>query len=140
MTTPSLDDVPIRTAEELTARWEAMLEPPVFGARALWMTWLADDGRMLKVVVPVDDIPLVPDRGMLEGLLRLHDAVAAEHLAGEGHLAMALCRPGRPSMTEDDEEWAEALHALLDDGQIDGSWSLHLAAGGTVQPLTGFPS
>jgi len=68
-------------------------------------------------------------------LLQLHEAVTGDHLAGEGHLAMALCRPGAPAITEDDDEWAEALHDLLDDGRIDGTWSLHLAAGGSVLPL-----
>ena len=97
--------------------------------------WLGSDGRMLPIVVPVDDVPSVPDAGMLRGLLQLHDAVSAEHLAGEGHLAMALCRPGRPAITADDDEWAEALRELLDDGPIDGTWSLHLAAAGAVLPI-----
>jgi hypothetical protein len=135
MTTPPLAGIPIPGNEELTDHWTSLLAPPVFGARALWLTWLDDDYRPLPLVVPVDGIPPVPDRGMLQGLLHLHDAVATEHLTGEGHLAMALCRPGPPAITEDDDEWAEALHDLLDDGQIDGTWSLHLAAGGQVLPL-----
>jgi hypothetical protein len=52
---------------------------------------------------------------------------------------MALARPGQPEITGDDEEWAEALRATLDDGQIDGSWSLHLAAAGRVVPLVAAP-
>jgi hypothetical protein len=135
MTKPPLADVPVRTAADLTRRWMTMLDPPVFGARSLWLAWFDGAGRMLPVVVPVDDIPAVPDPGMLSGLLQLHDAVTAEHLAGQGHLAMALCRPGRPAITADDDEWAEALRDLLDDGQIDGSWTLHLAAAGAVLPI-----
>ena len=77
---------------------------------------------------------------MLQGLLQLHDAVIAEHLDGEGHLAMALCRPGRPAITADDDEWAEALRDLLDDGQIDGTWSLHLAAADPVVPIVDRPA
>ena len=44
------------------------------------------------------------------------------------------CGYGAP-ITDDDDEWVEALRDLLDDGQIDGTWSLHLAAGGRVVPL-----
>jgi hypothetical protein len=139
MTTPPLTDSPIRSAGELTAHWEAMLAPPVFGARALWLTWVADNGLMLPLVIPVDDIPLVPDRAMRVGLLGLHDMVTHEHLKGEGHLAMALCRPGRAEVTEDDDEWVDFLGDVFDD-QIDGTWSLHLAAGGGVLPLVGLPS
>jgi hypothetical protein len=136
MTTPPRTDVPLRSADDLTRRWAELLEPPIFGARSLWLSWLDDDGRMLPIVVPVDDVPAVPDSKLTSGLLHLHDAVTEEHLRGEGHLAMALCRPGRPEITEDDNEWIEALQAALDD-QIDGTWSLHLAAAGHVRELVG---
>ena len=139
-TTPPLADVPIRSADELTSRWTMLLDPPVFGAGSLWLSWFGDDGRMLPVVVPVDDIPLVPDPALLMGLQQVHDSIVEEHLHGEGHLAMALCRPGDPQITEDDDEWAEALRSMLDDGQIDGTWSLHLAAGGRVVSLAEAPS
>jgi hypothetical protein len=136
MTTPPRADVPIRSAADLTRRWAELLDPPIFGTRSLWLGWLGDDGRMLSLVVPVDDVPPVPDSRMVSGLLDLHEAVVAEHLRGEGHLAMALCRPGRPEITEDDDEWIEVLSSILDD-QIDGTWSLHLAAAGRVSELVG---
>lgn len=139
-TTPPLADVPIRSADELTRRWITLLDPPVFGARSLWLSWFGADGRMLPVVVPVDELPLVPEPATLMGLRQLHDSITAEQLGGDGHLAMALCRSGEPLITEDDDEWAEALRSMLDDGQIDGSWSLHLAAGGRVVPLVEAPS
>ncbi|TQN42047.1 hypothetical protein FHU33_1439 [Blastococcus colisei] len=139
-TTPPLADVPIRSADELTIRWTKLLNPPVFGARSLWLSWFGSDGRMLPVVVPVDDLPLLPEPGMLMGLRQVHDSIVDEQLGGDGHLALALCRPGGPQITEDDDEWAEALRSALDDGQIDGSWSLHLAADGSVVPLVEAPS
>jgi hypothetical protein len=138
-TTPPLADVPIRSADDLTARWTTLLNPPVFGRRSLWLTWVGTDGRMLPVVVPVDDIPLIPEPAMLMGLRQVHDSILEEQLGGEGHLAMALCRPGRPEITGDDDEWAEALRSALDDGQIDGTWSLHVAAGGQVITLVKAP-
>src|SRR5215212_826037 len=135
MTKPPLADVPITSAGELTCHWTTLLDPPVFGARSLWLMWLDASGRMLPVVIPIDDVPVIPETGLLMGLRQLHDGVTEEHLDGEGHLAMALTRPGRPVITADDDEWAEALRDLLDDGQIDGTWSLHLAAAGAVVPL-----
>jgi hypothetical protein len=139
-TTPPLANVPIRSADDLTDRWTMLLNPPVFGARSLWLSWLGTDGCMLPVVVPVDDLPLVPDPALVMGLRQVHDSILEEQLGGDGHLALALCRPGEPAITEDDDEWAEALRSALDDGQIDGSWSLHLAAGGRVVPLVEAPS
>lgn len=136
MTTPPRADVPIRSVSDLTQRWAEMLEPPIFGARSLWLSWLDDDGRMLPIVIPVDDVPDVPDSRLVAGVVTLHEAVSAEYLRGDGHLAMALCRPGRPEITEDDDEWVEVLYELLSD-QIEGTWSLHLAAAGWVSELVG---
>jgi hypothetical protein len=140
MTTPPLADVPIRTAEELTARWADMLEPPVFRAHSLWLTWIDSAGLMLPMVLPVDDIPPVPDPGVLAGLRGLHLGVAEDRLSRGGHLAMALCRPGRPKVTKYDDAWAEGLRDALDDLPAGQTWSLHLAAGGTVQAVVGLPS
>jgi hypothetical protein len=74
------------------------------------------------------------------GLRQVHDSILEEQLGGDGHLALALCRPGQPEFTEDDDEWAEALRSALDDGRIDSTWNLHLAAGGSVVPLVEAPS
>ena len=138
-TTPPLADVPIRSADDLTRHWTALLNPPVFGARSLWLSWLGTDGRMLPVVVPVDDLPLVPEPALVMGLRQVHDSILEEQLGGDGHLALALCRPGEPEIRGDDEAWVDALRSALEDGQIDGSWSLHLAAGGSVVPLVPAP-
>ena len=138
MTKPPLADVPIRSADELTRRWATVLDPPVFGARSLWLAWIGNDGLLLPVVVPVDDIPDQFDHRMTSGLLHLSDAVTEQHLAGVSHLAMALCRPGRPAATDDDYEWAEDLRSDIED-QLDGTWSLHLAAGGVVSEIVAPP-
>jgi hypothetical protein len=110
----------------------------VFGARSLWLSWL-DDGLMLPLVVPIDDLPLVPDRGLLNGVVDIHDTVVDAHIVGAAHLALALCRPGRPEITGDDDEWADGLRDALDE-MIDATWSLHVAAGGHVVPLVGMPA
>src|SRR3954469_21200760 len=140
MTTPPLAAVPIRSAEELTARWAAMLEPPVFGARSLWLMWLDHEGLTLPVVLPVDDIPPVPQAAMLEGLRQLHLGIAQDRLTRGGHLAMALCRPGQPQATKYDDAWAEGLREALGGLPLAQSWSLHLAAGGSVLPLVDLPA
>ncbi|MGY1665948.1 hypothetical protein [Geodermatophilus sp. SYSU D00696] len=138
MTTPLLADVPVRSSLALTRRWVSLLQPLTFGRRSLWLTWLGADCRQSPVLLPVDDVPALPDRRLLTGLLEVHREVAT-HLTGDGvHLAAALCRPGEPEAVEDDHEWADALHEVLDDS-LDGTWSLHLAAGGRVEPLVDVP-
>jgi hypothetical protein len=139
MPTTSLPELPVRSATALSQRWVSLLDPPVFAARSLWLAWFDPEGLMLPVVVPVDDLPLLPDPATLRALLCLHDAVVEQTGFAEGHLAMALCRPGTSAITEDDDEWAEALRDDLDD-QLDGTWSLHLAAGGAVCELVQPPA
>jgi hypothetical protein len=138
MTRPPLADVPVRSAADLTRRWATLLDPPVFSARSLWLAWLDTDGRMLPIVVPVDELPPLPEWSTLSGLLTLHDAVAEQTGWAEGHLAFALCRPGPATVVEDDAEWADALESELD-GMLDGTWSLHLAAAGRVLPVVSPP-
>jgi hypothetical protein len=139
MTKPPLADVSVRSASDLTSRWATLLDPPIFGACSLWLMWLGADGLVLPIVVPIDDLPPLPDGGLTAGLLQVHAGVVADHLGGEGHLALALCRPGRPQASQDDERWAARLHAALDD-ELQGTWSLHLAAGGRVSQLVAPPS
>jgi len=134
MAHPPLADVPIRSATDLTRRWSTLLHPTLFSARSLWLAWFDNDGRMLPLVVPIDELPRQPDRGTLRGLLSVHDTVVEQTGVGEGHLALALCRPGNAACTDEDAEWADSLEAELDN-MIDGTWSLHLAAAGHVVPV-----
>ncbi len=136
MTKPPLADVPIRTAEELTQRWEKLLDPPSFSARSLWLTWL-DRGLMLPVIIPVDDVPAVPHQFLLTNIAHVGESIAESHCLGTAHVAMALCRPGRVRVTQDDEAWERGLgEAFL---TTSGTWSLHLAAGGSVVPMVDLP-
>ncbi|MGY1915898.1 hypothetical protein [Blastococcus sp. SYSU DS0973] len=139
MTTPPLTDARVRSADDLTDRWSAVLGSAEFGARSLWLTWFGADGRQLPVVVPVDDLPLAPDPALLVGLREVHGSVLGDQFGGAGHLALALCRPGGPAITADDDAWAEALRSVLDDDRVAGTWSLHVAASGTVVPLVEAP-
>jgi hypothetical protein len=107
----------------------------VFTARSLWLAWIDHDGLMLPTVFPVDNFPEVPDAELREGLRRVHEGVARSALPLGGRLAMALCRPGRPEVTKDDEALAEALREAFDGVPIAPFPTLHLAAGGRVLPV-----
>jgi len=139
MTTTPLPEIPVRSAGELTQRWATLLDPPVFAARSLWLIWFDTAGLMTPVVVPIDELPLLPDEVVLSGVLRLNDTVVESTGCAEGHLALALCRPGTSLITAEDDDWAEALRDRLD-AQLDGTWSLHVAAGGAITQLVTSPS
>jgi hypothetical protein len=136
VTPPPLADVPVRTAGDLVRRWELLLEPPAFAARSLWLTFY-DDGLMTSVVIPVDDVPAVPDRPLLANVAQVCEAIVESHVAGTAHVALALCRPGRPTVTRDDEAWERGLAEAF--ATTDRAWSLHLAAGGEIVPMVDLP-
>jgi hypothetical protein len=138
MTTPALAEVPVRSALALTRRWIALLQPPTFGARSLWLAWFDAEGRQSPVLVPVDDLPVTPDPSMFEGLRLLNETVVSAQLGEDGHLAMALCRPGEAVVSESDDEWVDTLGEVFD-GLVGQTWSLHLGAGGRVEPLVAAP-
>jgi hypothetical protein len=125
---------PVATARELHERWGEVLEPPVFAARSLWLMWLDADGRGLPLIVPIDELPRRFDAVAARGLVQLATTIRDEQTAGGGHVALALCRPGHATVTSSDREWADGLGRAAADGDL-GSWSLHLAAGGTVVPV-----
>jgi hypothetical protein len=139
VTTPALADVPVRSSRALTRRWAALLSPLSFSDRTLWLAWLGPDGRQSPVLVPVEGIPIGADRHLAAGLLDVHAEVARSIPGDDVHLAMALARPGAPAGTGDDDEWAGAFHDVLDSA-LDGTWSLHLAAGGRVESLVEAPN
>ena len=139
MTTPALADVPVRSTLALTRRWVTLLSPLSFSGRTLWLAWLGPDGRQSPVLAPVEDIPIEADRHLAVGLLDVHAELARSIPGDDVHLAMALARPGGSVPTEDDDEWAGAFHDVLDSA-LDGTWSLHLAAGGRVESLVAAPS
>jgi hypothetical protein len=134
MTLPPLAEVPIRSSLALTRRWVALLSPLTFDRRTLWLASLAADGRQSPVLLPIEDVPARPDPRFLRGLLGLAHA----QIEDDGLVALALCRPGEAVENDDDRDWADELADLFD-AELDGSWSLHLAAGGRVEPLVEAP-
>jgi hypothetical protein len=137
-TTPALADVPVRSAFGLTRRWIALLQPLAFDARSLWLAWFDAEGRQSPVLMPVDRLPVTPEAAMFDGLRMLNETVVQAQLGRDGHLAMALCRPGEAVVSDSDDEWVDALSEVFD-GLVGQTWSLHLAAGGRVEPLVEAP-
>lgn len=138
MTSVSRPQRPIRSVEDLTQWWATRLAPAIFDDRTLRLAWLDTDGFVAAPIVDVENVPLLPGHGLVCGLIDLHDAVSERTATEDGPVALSLCRPGSAEITEDDDEWIEALEDELG-GQIEASWGLHVAADGWVTELAGRP-
>lgn len=100
-----------------------------FGRRSLWLIFLDEDGRQSDLIVPIDDIPMLPDPrdvGAITDLIaRIRDEV------GVAEVPMLISRPGPSEMTEGDRRWAAALTAALRDQHP--QWPIHLATRGRLR-------
>lgn len=137
MSTRPHPDVRTTTDAELTERWRALLQldgPPV--RRSLWLTWLRRDGTMVPLLVPIDDVPLEPDRVVLGNLALMHDTVAEEEGVdpGELHLALLLERRGPAGLSPDDHAWCSAVEAVLR-GRAGLDCSMHVGNGRAAVPV-----
>ena len=91
---------------------------------------------MVPLLMPVEDVPLEPDRATLGNLAAVHATVAETEGVDpdELHLALLLERHGPAGLSPDDHAWCSAVEALLRDR--DGlSCSLHVGNGRTAVPV-----
>lgn len=121
--------MPIRTEHDLFERWEDLMGGGGFGRRSLWLIFLDDDGRQSDLIVPIDDIPMLPDprdvAAITDLIARIRDEV------GVAEVPMLISRPGPSEMTEGDCRWAVALTEALRDQHP--RWPIHLATRDRLQ-------
>lgn len=116
---------PIRTHHDLFALWEAIVGEPGFGRRTLWLSFLDDDQRPLKLILPFDDMPESVDTTTIGRLFDTVREARAEGAIPYASLAVMFSRPGSGRIREGDRAWARALHDLLSDQTP--RWPVHLA-------------
>ena len=103
----TLNDMVVHTDADLEPVWRTVMGPYPPGLRSVWMLLLDDDGHLLPVAVPIDDMPAVPDRALADGLAR---TLAGVRELGEPVLLFS--RPGARHMTEADRRWGRVLAPL----------------------------
>ena len=98
--------------------------PLGFSERLLWVILLTAEGRVTPVVLQVEDLPRLPDPGLLDPLMSVIGQVCGE--LGEGTAAVLLSRPGGAGITPAERTWAQQLSdaAAAADVRL---WPVHLA-------------
>lgn len=124
MTRFSPRDTIVHTTSDLFALWQGLMGEGGFSRRSVWLLFLDEDGRPEPVIVPIDDVPQVPDRRSVNGLATVVSGLIAEGMAAS--VALLVSRPGHRGMTEDDRRWARALAPV-------SSWPIHLATADHLQ-------
>lgn len=98
---------PIHSPADLRERWRALIGPLGFDEPRIWLTFVAADRGMTKVLteIPIDR---EPDRGAVLDLLSALSVLLGE-FDEQTTVAMLLTRPGHDPAGAADRRWAQAL-------------------------------
>ena len=105
---------PLRTDDDLLVLLDHFF--PVAIRRQLWTLFLDADDVALPIVVPVEDIPLVPDPAALSNWGEAVEAIADEFRAAS--VVFVVERTGSASSRRSDRAWHAALSRLGDDREF----------------------
>jgi hypothetical protein len=125
----ALDEGPIRGARDLYALWQQLMGRGGFGLRTLWLLFLDGENRPVKLIIPVEGIPVEPDALLLDNLDSVLDDVRCE--VGASTVPALLSRPGTHVMTDADRRWAVEVRRRL--ARHLGPWPVHLATCNRIQ-------
>jgi hypothetical protein len=125
----AMDEGPIHTTAQLSALWADLMGGGGFGTRTLWLLFLDEDHRPMKVIVPIEDLPLEPESATLDAIGQILDDVLES--TGPASVPMLLSRPGPLSMTDADRTWAVEIRERL--ARHLGPWPVHLATRNRIQ-------
>jgi hypothetical protein len=98
---------PIQSPADMRERWRALMGPLGFGERLLWVGFVGKDRRMYKTLTQ-SPIGRHPNHALVDKLLSAVSTVLADFERGTT-VALLLTRPGRDSVSPDDERWSETL-------------------------------
>jgi hypothetical protein len=110
-TPPFATAPPLATDDAVLERIEQLVGSAIV-PRRLWVMFVDGDQRQAPVMMPIDDIPLRPDR-TVDGLGQVLAGIAPDLATdtGPGSVIFVLERLGNARVTPDDRAWARALSA-----------------------------
>lgn len=99
---------PVRSDADVLARVAAIIDEDARTEQTLWLFFLDGDGMQSDVVVPIDDVPGLPDTRLVGNVCYIVSQVLASTEPG-GSAVITLTRPGAADLGERDLHWLQAL-------------------------------
>jgi hypothetical protein len=120
------DQMPaIRTPDDLTRTWRALMGDLRFTDRRLWLLFIEPDGRLLGPLLSLEDLPDGPYELEVDEVVSMCRDIL-DGPGGGGSVAMLITRPGRESWHVGDRAWGRYLMAATH--RIGGHvWPVHRA-------------
>jgi hypothetical protein len=106
------DAPPLLTDDDVKRRVEALVGPALRD-RTLWLLFIDGDRRQAPVVMPINDLPRLPD-GVITGLGSVLEGVLPDlaTAAGPGSVVFVRERLGPDYILPADRVWAEVLATM----------------------------
>ncbi|HEX6453346.1 MAG TPA: hypothetical protein VF060_28270 [Trebonia sp.] len=111
MATPPRQELlaaPVRSDADVLARVGAIIGENARRLRSLWLFFLHGDGVQGNVIVPIEDVPELPDPSLVNDFCFMA-ARAVAVTAADGRAVITLTRPGAAMLAESDLLWLAAL-------------------------------
>lgn len=116
MKTPNYEETrlqPLTTDALLEARVADLIGRAI--KRQLWFLFLDDGQVQLPLIIPVDDLPVLPD-AHLDTIAR--QMSAAMDAAGARSVVIVIERYAESALTDADRAWARSLHDAFEQGRV----------------------
>lgn len=121
----------IRTQADLELAWRTLMEPLGFASRGMWLMFIESDGRPLRRLGQVEELP---DELTPEELGSLADFLGHLPAAQGARLAILLTRPGPGGLTAADRQWASGVYEACHRAGVTTE-VLHLATDTDLLPV-----
>lgn len=125
--------VPLADEAAVIDRIRFILGDGLASRRTLWLLFLDGARVQLPVIVPIDDLPIRPDPGLMSALTHVLQETIGHESMGRS-VVLVLERPGSSHPIDGDRAWTRSLQTHLRAAGV----SLHgvyLAAAGDVSRL-----
>ena len=100
----------LKTDADVTAMWQKLIDPLGWNDIRVYVNVIDADRRPTPVVLEVDEIPGRFTEGDARALMRIYAHLIHKNAAG-GSIAILVCRPGPPQLTDDDRTCCRNLYS-----------------------------
>jgi hypothetical protein len=100
---------PVITDADVLARVDAIIEPDTRRERSLWLFFFYSDGTQAPVIVPLDDMPAMPEEDDAEVPFHLLRHFYGLEDGDDLSFVLTICRDGALELTISDRQWIQVL-------------------------------
>lgn len=103
---------------------------PASNPAQLWVLTLDDEARQLPLLLPIEDLPSVPEPATMDTLIEAVATLVHSDFCDEFQALFALERLGPYGVTDSDHRWAATLRGACERADVPYAGTFLLSPGG----------